>query len=55
MKEFLTDYVQMIAEAQDIELNPQQVNKIVNSLQGDESLWDMFDSYVIDEIESEVR
>lgn len=54
MKEFLTDYVQMIAEARDIELNDSQLQVIVNNLREDESLWDMFDSYVNDEIDKEV-
>lgn len=55
MEEFLKDYVQMIAEAQDTELNPQQVSNIVNSLRSDDALWDTFDSYVRDEIEKEVK
>lgn len=55
MEEFLEDYVQMIAEAQELELNPQQVASIVNNLRNDDSLWDTFDSYVRDEIESEVK
>lgn len=54
MEEFLTDYVQMMAEAQDIELNRSQIKRIVNSLRDDESLWDMFDSYVNDAIDEEV-
>lgn len=55
MEEFLKDYVQMIAEAREIELNDSQLQVIVNSLREDESLWDIFDSYVNDEIDKEVR
>lgn len=55
MEEFLNDYVQMIAEAQDIELNNKQLQVIVNRIREDESLWDTFDSYIIDEIENEVN
>ena len=54
MEEFLKDYVQMIAEARDIELNELELQRIVNSIRDDESLWDMFDSYVNDEIDEEV-
>ena len=54
MEEFLTNYVQMIAEARELELNNSQIKRIVNSLRDDESLWDMFDSYVNDEIDMEV-
>ena len=50
MKEFLKDYVEMIAESREVTLTEAQVSQIVNSLQDDESLWDMFDCYVDDEI-----
>lgn len=46
MKEFLNDYVQMIAESMEIRLSQSQMESIVNSLQENESLWDMFDSHV---------
>ena len=54
MEEFLTDYVEMIAEARELELNNSQIKRIVNNLRDDESLWDIFDSYVNDEIDEEV-
>lgn len=54
MEEFLTDYVEMIAEARELELNSSQIKRIVNNLRDDELLWDMFDSYVNDEIDEEV-
>lgn len=53
MEEFLTDYVQMMAEAQEIDLNPAKVASIVNSLQQDEELWDTFDSFVNNAISKE--
>ena len=54
MEEFLKDYVQMIAEARNIELNGLELQRIVNNLRENEELWDMFDSYVNDEIDEEV-
>lgn len=54
MEEFLNNYVQMIAEARELKLNNPQLQSIVNSLQEDESLWDIFDSYVNDAIDEEV-
>ena len=48
MEKFLKDYVQMI------ELNNSQIKRIVNNLRENEELWDMFDSYVNDEIDEEV-
>lgn len=54
MEEFLKDYVQIMAEVREIELNDSQLQVIVNNLREDESLWDIFDSYVNDEIDKEV-
>ena len=54
MEEFLKDYVQMIAEAREVELNSSQLQVIVNSLRADEELWDTFDSFVNDKIDKEV-
>lgn len=54
MEEFLNDYVQMIAETRELKLNQSQMQSIVNSLQEEESLWDIFDSYVNDAIDEEV-
>ena len=54
MEKFLKDYVQMIAEASELELNNSQIKRIVNNLRENEELWDMFDSYVNDEIDEEV-
>ena len=54
MKEFLKDYVQMIAEVRNTKLNKSQLQTIVNNLREDDSLWDIFDSYVNDKIDEEV-
>lgn len=54
MEEFLKDYVQMIAEVRELELNNPQLQRIVNCLRADEELWDTFDSFVNDEIDKEV-
>lgn len=54
MEKFLNDYVQMIAEAKELKLNQSQIQSIVNSLQKNESLWDIFDNYVNNAIAKEV-
>lgn len=54
MEEFLKDYVQMIAEVRGLKLNGSQLQTIVNNLRNDDSLWDMFDSCINDEIDEEV-
>ena len=54
MEEFLKDYVQMIAEVRGLELDDSLLQTIVNNLRENEALWDMFDSYVNDEIDEEV-
>lgn len=46
MEEFLTDYIQMIAESRELELNPQQVATLVNRMAAEEALWDTVDFYI---------
>lgn len=46
MEEFLTDYVQMMADAQDLELTPDEMQKIVNRLKDEEAIWDTVDFYI---------
>lgn len=48
MKEFLTDYVKMIADNHETNLTDEQLNKVVYSLMENEELWDTFDSYIYD-------
>lgn len=52
MKKFLKDYVEMIAESQEINLTEKQTNKIVDSLMNEDEIWDMFDTYINEEIEN---
>lgn len=54
MEKFLEDYVQMMAEVREKNLNNSQLQSIVNRIQSDETLWDIFDSYVNDAIDEEV-
>ena len=51
MEDFLTDYVEMMADAKDMELTPDQIQDIVNNLQDNEELWDIFDGYVSDQLD----
>ena len=56
MEEFLNDYVQMMAEAQDIELNDSELQTIVNNLMENEVIWDVLDEHINDEFDDmEVR
>lgn len=56
MEEFLTDYIQMIAEAQDIELDKSTLQEIVNSIASNEVVWDVLDEHINYEFdEREVR
>lgn len=55
MEEFLTDYVEMMAEANDLELTKNQMQEIVNNLRSEEELWDIFDSFVTEEIARAVK
>lgn len=56
MEEFLTDYVQMMAEAQDIKLTPDMLQEIVNSIAANETVWEVLDEHINYEFdEKEVR
>ena len=56
MEEFLTDYIQMMAEAQDIELDESTLQEIVNSIAANEVVWDVLDEHINYEFdEREVR
>ena len=45
MKEFLTDYIQRMAEAQEIELDESTLQEIVNSIAEHEVVWDVLDEH----------
>ena len=51
MEEFLNDYVQMMAEAQEIELNDSELQTIVNNLMENEVIWDVLDEHINDEFD----
>ena len=48
MEEFLNDYVQMMLDAQEIELPEEKVDKIVHNMMECDEAWDVFDSYIND-------
>lgn len=56
MKEFLADYVKMIADNHETNLTNEQLNLLVDSLMENDELWDTFDSYIyelLDRIDGE--
>lgn len=56
MREFLNDYVQMIAENHDSNITKDELNRIVEYLMEDEEVWDLMDSIIIDKLDNkEVR
>ena len=56
MEEFLNGYVQMMAEAQEIELDESTLQEIVNSIAENEVVWDVPDEHINYEFdEREVR
>ena len=52
MEDFLKDYVEMMADARDMNLSDEQLQDIVNNLSDNEELWDTFDGYVGDELDA---
>ena len=55
MKKFLENYVQMMADANEIKLNKDQMQTIVNNLRQEDEIWDVLDSYVMEEIARAVK
>ena len=56
MEEFLNDYVQMMAKAQEIELDKSTLQEIVNNLMENEEIWDVLDEHINNEFDDmEVR
>ena len=55
MEEFLTDYVQMMLDAQDIELPEEKVAQVVHNMMNCDEAWDQFDSFINDFIEQETE
>lgn len=56
MEEFLTDYIQMMAEVQEIELDESTLQEIVNSIAANETVWEVLDEHINYEFdEREVR
>ena len=55
MKEFLENYVQLMADANEIKLNKEQMQTIVNNLHQEDEIWDVLDSYVMEEIARAVK
>lgn len=52
MKRFLNDYVQMIVENREMELNPDQMEEIVNSLMDEEEIWEVLDMHINDRLDN---
>ena len=46
MEEFLKDYIQMMAEAQEIKLDESTLQDIVNSIAANEVVWDVLDEHI---------
>ena len=53
MKDFLTDYVNMILDVKDLDINDSQFDNIIDSLCNDEELWDYVDSTIFETIAKE--
>ena len=51
MRDFLTDYVQMIAENHNSNITQDKLNSIVEYLMEDEEVWNLVDSIIIDKLE----
>ena len=52
MREFLTDYVQMIAENHESEITKDELNRIVEILMEDDEIWNLVDSTITDMLDN---
>ena len=56
MREFLNDYVQMIAENHNSNITKDELNSVVEYLMEEEEVWNLIDSIIIDKLDNkEVR
>ena len=56
MREFLNDYVQMIAENHNSNITYDELNSIVEYLMEEEEVWNLIDSIIINKLDNkEVR
>lgn len=46
MDEFLRDYVQMMADAKEIELSEEEIENMVERLKCEDAIWDTVDFYI---------
>ena len=54
MRDFLTEYVQMIAESNDSNITRDMLNRIVESLMRDEEIWNLIDDKIREMLRKEV-
>ena len=52
MREFLTDYAQMIAENHESEITKDELNRIVEILMEDDEIWNLVDSKITDMLDN---
>lgn len=56
MREFLEEYVRMIAENHDSNITKDELNRIVEYLMEDEEVWNIMDNIIINKLDDkEVR
>ena len=52
MEKFLREQIEMVAEVRDIELTKKDIIDIVEDLMNNDELWDTFNSYLMDALDS---
>ena len=51
MREFLSNYVEMIAENHDTNITKDELNRIVEYLMEEEEVWNLIDSIIINKLD----
>lgn len=46
MENFLDDYISMLAETTNIEIDENQQKEIIENIANNDELWDIFDGYI---------
>lgn len=52
MEEFIREQAEMLAEVRDIELTEENMEEIVENLMNADEVWDVFNSYLADVLDS---
>ena len=52
MEDFIRNYVENVAEGNDLEVDAEMINSVVYDVRFDERLWNALDDYIVERLEA---